>query len=296
MDSIVAAAEELNMVLAIGVYHAWDQDRGRITIQNAEPWAKWFTSRYKDSKNIIWSMYPHAKQASDSVVMAIVKGIKEGDGGSHLITMHPDPGPTSSSIMHSQPWLSFNTIQTWTSDTTNYRMVAADYSKTPAKPVVDGEARYEGEDQTSPFETRRVAYWSVLAGGFYSYGHAGNWLFPLKWQEWIDSPGANQMKIARDIFESVDWWNLVPDQSIILRNSKGNAAARSSKGEWIMIYLTSRGPVQLKLDKIKSRSATGFSIDPRSGTRTEFGAFNTAAINTFSLPDGWEDAILIFKK
>jgi hypothetical protein len=175
-------------------------------------------------------------------------------------------------------------------------MVAADYSKTPAKPVVDGEARYEGEDQTSPFETRRVAYWSVLAGGFYSYGHAGNWLFPLKWQEWIDSPGANQMKIARDIFESVDWWNLVPDQSIILRNSKGNAAARSSKGEWIMIYLTSRGPVQLKLDKIKSRSATGFSIDPRSGTRTEFGAFNTAAINTFSLPDGWEDAILIFKK
>jgi hypothetical protein len=104
------------------------------------------------------------------------------------------------------------------------------------------------------------------------------------------------MKIVRDVFESVDWWNLVPDQSIIIRGTKGNAAARSSKGDWIMVYLTTRGPVQLKLDKIKSRATTGFSIDPRSGAKTEFGAFNTATIYTFSLPDGWEDAILIFKK
>ena len=241
-------------------------------------------------------MFPHAKQASDSVVMAIVKGIKEGDGGSHLITIHPDPGPVSSSIMHSQPWLSFNTIQTWTSNFTNYEMVAKDYAKTPAKPVVDGEARYEGEDKTTPFETRRVAYWTTLAGGFYSYGHAGNWLYPLSWRDWIDSPGAKQMKIVRDIFESVDWWNLVPDQSIFIKESDGNASARSSKGDWVIVYITGKDPVKLKLDKIKSRSATCFSIDPRSGAKTEFGNFNTAAINTFTLPDGWEDVILIFKK
>jgi len=118
MDSIVAAADALDMLLVVGVYHAWDQDKGRITVANARPWAKWLTSRYKNARNIIWAMYPHAKQASDSVVMATVEGIREGDGGRHLITIHPDPGPVSSSIMHSQPWLSFNTIQTWTSNFT----------------------------------------------------------------------------------------------------------------------------------------------------------------------------------
>lgn len=296
MDSIVAAAEELDMALIVGVYHAWDQDKGRITVKNARPWAKWLTSRYKNAKNIIWSSFPHAKQASDSVVMATVEGIREGDGGRHLITMHPDPGPTSSSIMHSQPWLSFNTIQTWTSDTTNYKMVAKDYSLIPAKPVVDGEARYEGEDKTAPFETRRVGYWTTLAGGFYSYGHAGNWLYPLTWKDWIDTPGAKQMKTVRDVFESVDWWNLVPDQAILAGGLKGNAAARSANGDWIIVYVTCNGQVTLKLDKINAPSLKGYRIDPQTGVKTELGAFSTSAAVTFSLPDGWQDAILIFKK
>ncbi len=296
MDSIVKEAEKLDMVLVVGVYHAWDQDRGRITIKNAEPWAKWLASRYKNAENIIWSMYPHAKQASDSVVMAIVKGIREGDGGRHLITMHPDPGPTSSSIMHSQPWLSFNTIQTWSSKFINFEMVAKDYSIMPAKPVVDGEARYEAEDNTTPFETRRVAYWSCLAGGFYSYGHAGNWLYPLSWRDWIDSPGAKQMKIVRDVFESVDWWNLVPDQSILKDGSKGNASARSVTGDWIIIYITGTDPVSLNWDRIKASSVKGYRIDPRDGTRTELGSFGTSASDIFTLPEGWEDEILVFKK
>jgi hypothetical protein len=296
MDSVVAAADALDMVLVVGVYHAWDQDKGRITVKNARPWARWLTSRYKNARNIIWAMYPHAKQASDSVVMATVEGIREGDGGRHLITMHPDPGPTSSSIMHLQPWLSFNTIQTWSSKFINYEMVAKDYSLIPAKPVIDGEARYEGEDKTTPFETRRVAYWSCLAGGFYSYGHAGNWLNPLSWKDWIDTPGAKQMKIVRDIFESVDWWNLVPDQTILAGSVKGNAAARSANGDWIIVYITGKDAVTLKLGKIDAKLVKSYRIDPLTGAKTEWGTINTSATTAFLLPDDWEDAVLIFKK
>jgi hypothetical protein len=36
-DAIVAAAEELGMVLVVGVYHARDKDEGRINTQNAKP-------------------------------------------------------------------------------------------------------------------------------------------------------------------------------------------------------------------------------------------------------------------
>jgi len=70
------------------------------------------------------------------------------------------------------------------------------------------------------------------------------------------------MKTVRDIFESVDWWNLVPDQTILTGAVKGNAAARSAKGDWIIVYITSIDPVSLKLDMIKASSFKGYRIDP----------------------------------
>jgi len=296
MDSIVSVAKELNMLLVVGVYHAGDNDKGRITIQNAKPWAKWLAQRYKNAKNIAWSMYPHAIQSSAPVILATVQGIIEGDSGTHFITMHPDPSPTSSSFMHNESWLSFNTLQTWSSDSLNYIMVAADYARTPVKPVVNGEARYEEESGTTPFDIRRGAYWSYLAGGFYSYGHGSNWLSPQTWQNWYDSPGANQMKALRSIFESVDWWNLIPDQSIFVDGIKGNAAARSANGDWILAYLTSNASVTLRLDNISASSVTGCWIDPLTGAKKDIGTFRTSGTNIFSLPDGWKDGVLLFKK
>lgn len=85
-------------------------------------------------------MYPHAESASFPMVRAAVKGLQEGDSGSHLVTLHPDPPPTSSSFMHSETWLSFNTFQSWNSGHLNYRLAQADYARRPVKPVVNSEA------------------------------------------------------------------------------------------------------------------------------------------------------------
>src|SRR3984957_16858398 len=175
-DAIIAAAEEQGIVLVLGVYHGKDNDETRINARNAKHWARWLAQRYKNRKNIVWSMYPHAGPASEPVVRATVSGLLEGDGGAHLITTHPDPSPASSSFMHTEFWLSFNTLQTWSTDLMNYDMVRADYARIPVKRVVDGEARYEEEDGTPPLAVRRAGYWAYLAGGFYSYGHRDNWM------------------------------------------------------------------------------------------------------------------------
>jgi len=227
VDEIVAMAARHHMVLVIGVYHAADQEKGRITLQNAGPWARWLAQRYKHASNIVWSMYPHAAPESEAVVQAAVKGLLDGDGGAHLITMHPDPSPTSSSFMHTERWLSFNTLQTWSPGFVNYDMVAADYNRTPTKPVVDGEARYEQEDGTTPLQCRRAGYLACLAGGFYSFGHGGNWMSPPTWRTWWDTPGASQMKVLGDVFRSIEWWKLVPDRTIITGGNEGDVAARS---------------------------------------------------------------------
>jgi Protein of unknown function (DUF4038)/Putative collagen-binding domain of a collagenase len=297
VDAIVAAAEQDGIVLVVGVYHAKDCDFGRINATNARIWARWLAQRYKNAKNIVWSMYPHAEQASEPVVRATVRGLQEGDGGAHPITMHPDPSPTSSSFMHSEPWLSFNTLQTWSTDLANYDMVRSDYARTPVKPVVDGEARYEEEDDTTPLQVRRAGYWACLAGGFYSYGHRDSWMSPQTWRKWYDTPGAKQMRVMSDLFRSIDWWHLVPDQSIFTDWIKGDVAARSATGGWILAYLTSTDPVNIKLSSITaSDSASAWWVDPLTGTRTSIGIFPTSRTKEFSPPSGWQDAILLIEK
>jgi len=296
-DSIVAMAEEYGMMLALGIYHARDNDEGRISTQNAKIWAKWLAQRYKNSKNIIWSMYPHADPSSYPVVRATVQGILEGDGGTHLITMHPDPSPTSSSFMHTEFWLSFNTLQTWSTDLMNYDMVRADYQIIPVKPVVNGEARYEDEDGTTPFETRRAGYWSNLAGGFYSYGHGNNWKSPLTWKNWHNSPGARQMTILGNFFKSIEWWELIPDQSVFVYWIYGNTAARSVDGNWILAYLTNTDTVTIKLDHITaSNTVTAWWIDPLTGDRIRIGTYPVSENHDFIPPEDWQDAVLYIVK
>lgn len=296
-DAIVAAAEENGIVLVLGVYHAKDNDFNRINASNVKVWARWLSQRYKNARNIVWSMYPHADPASEPVVRAAVRGLQDGDGGAHLITLHPDPSPTSSSFMHTDFWLSFNTLQTWSTDLMNYDMVRSDYVRTPVKPVVNGEARYEEEDGTTPFQVRRAGYWAYLAGGFYSYGHRDNWASPQTWRSWYNTPGVKQMQIMGDLFRSLEWWRLVPDQSVFVDWTKGDVAARSSGGDWIVAYLTSKEPITIRLSAITaSDSATAAWVDPVTGAKTAIGVFPTSRVKEFSPPAGWEDAVLLIEK
>jgi hypothetical protein len=297
VDAVVAAAEEDGIVLVLGVYHAKDNDFTRINASNVRVWSRWLSRRYKNAKNIVWSMYPHADPASEPVVRAAVRGLQEGDGGAHLITTHPDPSPTSSSFMHSEFWLSFNTLQTWSTDLMNYDMVRSDYKRTPTKPVVDGEARYEEEDGTTPLEVRRAGYWACLAGGFYSYGHRDNWMSPQTWRTWYDTPGVKQIKVMGDLFRSIQWWRLVPDQSIFADWIKGDVAARSSAGDWILAYLTSSDPINIKLSSITASDLAAASwVDPQTGARTAIGVFPTSRTKEFNPPSGWQDAVLLIEK
>jgi hypothetical protein len=296
-DSIVAIAEQNDLILVIGVYHARDVDEGRITAVNARPWAEWLAKRYRHSVNIIWSMYPHAVAASQSVIEATVQGIRDGDGGAHLITMHPDPSPASSSFMNSAPWLAFNTLQTWSTGFSNYELVKTDYEKTPVRPVVNGEARYEEEDGTTPFEARRAGYWACLAGGFYSYGHRDNWKSPSSWRKWYNTPGAKQIMIMGNIFRSVKWWKLIPDQRVFVDQIKGNAAVRSADGDLILAYLTNPDPVKINMNIFVSlKTATATWIDPLTGNKTEIGSIPASGNHIFYPPKDWEDAVLLIEK
>jgi len=299
VDGVMEAGRLNGLVLVLGVFH--QRQVARITPANARGYARWIARRYRDAPNVIWSMYPKAEQDYIPVLRELATGLREGDGGAHLITVHPDPSPASSSFIHDEPWLDFNSSQPWNRYEMVYGMVTADCARTPEKPAVMAEAGYEGVRTLTPLIIRKQAYWSHLAGGHHSYGHDDNWRSPSSWRSWVDSPGAGHMGVYRKIVTSCrEWWNWVPDQSIFAGGASDgptlNAAARSTAGDWILAYLSSNTTVSIQMDKITAGDAVEASwFDPTTGTRTRIGGFTNRGVQSFSTPSGWEDAVLLLE-
>jgi hypothetical protein len=217
--------------------------------------------------------------------------------------MHPDPSPASSSFMHTEPWLRFNSIQVWNQIRSIYPMTLADYRRSPAKPVTMLEGAYENGEEyafpVTPLLVRRQAWYTCLAGGFHGYGHNDSWRVKPRWRAALDDPGAKQMTILKDIFTQLpDWWTLVPDQTVLKSggNAEGdvlNLSARSATGKWLIAYVAGDPEITLDLAKISAgKSASAKWINPASGSQEQIGIFPTSGSQSFRRPAEWQDAVL----
>ena len=304
VDSVIRIARENNLVFSVTLYH--QRYRKCITLKNARAWAKWLSQRYRDVPNIVWSMTPEAKQEFVPILRELAAGLREADEGYHLITFKPDPAPYSSSFIHNESWLDFNSMQTWNGVKLIYPMVTNDYNLKPVKPVLMAEGAYEqgseyGFDITALW-IRRQAYYSYLAGGHHTYGHNDSWRVLSTWGKALDAPGAVQMGILKKIFLGrKEWWYLVPDQSIFASGGQTsgdvlNLAARHKDGKWIMVYLGGKSSISINMNKITAgNKVRAFWIDPKSGDLVTIGSFSNRAVRSFSTPDEWEDALLILE-
>ena len=304
VDAVVKLAQTNGLHLLIGIYH--QMYGSRMTVENARAWAAWVARRYRDDPNIIWTTYPKASESYRALIAKLAAGIEEGDSGKHLVSMHPDPAPATSSFMHAETWLSFNSIQVWDRLRSVYPMTLSDYNRMPAKPVTMLEGVYErGEEYgfpITPLMVRRQAYSTCLAGGFHGYGHNDLWRVKPRWRAALDDPGAKQMTVLKNVFTSLpEWWTLVPDQTVFTRggNTNGdvlNVAARSTRGKWIIAYLAGQTNVTVNMAKITAASlASAEWIDPVTGKQERIGNFPTDSSESFTRPTGWQDALLVLK-
>ena len=303
VDAVMQAARERNLIISMTLYH--QRYRKFITLDNARAWAKWLAGRYRAMPDIVWSMTPEAKPDFVPVLRELAAGLREGDAGAHLITFKPDPAPYSSSFIHGESWLDFDSMQTWKSVELIYPFVTKDYNLKPVKPVLMAEGAYEAGSEygfeVSPLWIRRQANYSYLAGAHHTYGHNDSWRVLPTWKQALDAPGAVQLGILRKVFlDRKEWWNLVPDQNVFASggNINGtvlNLAARHQDGKWVMVYLASKASVSINLDKIKGETAKAFWIDPRSGSAVPIGNWPPTGVKAFTTPDGWDDALLILE-
>ncbi len=302
VDAVVKMALANDIQLLIGIFH---QTYGRrMTVENAAQWAAWVTERYREYPNILWTLYPKASDAYKPVINKIVEGIQKGDGGRHLVSVHPDPSPASSSFMHDEPWLGFNSIQVWNQIRSIYPMTLADYRRSSAKPVTMLEGAYENGEEygfpVTPLLVRRQAWYTCLAGGFHGYGHNDSWRVKPRWRAALDHPGGKQMTILKDVFTHLpEWWTLVPDQTVLKTggNIEGdvlNLSARSTTGKWLIAYIAGEPEITVDLPKISAgRLASAKWINPASGSQEPVGIFPTTASQSFRRPAEWPDAVVV---
>jgi len=303
VDSVMQLSRESGLVLVVGVFH--QLQASHITIAKARAYARWLARRYRDVPNLVWTMYPKAEPAFVPIVRELAVGLQEGDGGTHLIGVHPDPSPASSSFIHPEPWLSFNSIQTWARTDLIRPMVAHDYALEPTKPVVMAEGAYEAGPEygfeVTPLWVRRQAYWTCLAGGHHSYGHNDAWRLPPTWRNALGAPGARQMSVLREVLtQRPGWWDLAPDSSLVAACLDGDpaltVAACSRAGDWALVYLGGSAAVSVRMDALGAASEVEASwVAPTTGETMAAGVFGSTATPGFSTPRGWDDALLLLE-
>ena len=232
--------------LYIGMLPTWGDKVGNygkhfFNEANARAYGRFLGRRYQ-ARAIIWILggdRPPDVTAEIWTEMAL--GLKEGDGGRHLMTFHPYGGGHSSVAFHYSGWLDFNMIQSGHNPTShNYSRIQIDYNLRPAKPCMDGEPAYEYPPAEMPahrpvgaLEVRRRAYWALFSGAHgHTYGTHAIWqmyappkppLWDVKspWYDALDLPGAKQLAHVKALLFSRPFLTRIPDQSAIYSGLHG---------------------------------------------------------------------------
>lgn len=343
VDWVVDKACEKGMYIGLlptwgdKVQKAWGVGPVVLNVENARVYGRWIGERYKDKSNIIWIMGGDRRgKRYTEIWNAMAEGIKSVDSR-HLMTYHPwgiylklmGWGGNSSGIwFHKEPWLDFNMMQSshLVRNQDNYRRIAHDYVRKPAKPCMDGEPNYEDSvlmlqvgKKTRRFrdhDVRKAAYWSVFAGSHgHTYGSYSVCLFisrdspkldiftarlPIEkyWDESLDRPGAAQMVHLCNLMESRPFLTRIPDQGLIASRNrlagKHLQATRSSDGDYAMVYVpTSNQSFTVDVLRLAGKRLIAWWYDPRTGKAKSFDEFDRVKETRFTSPADGPDWVLV---
>ena len=327
VDFIVDAANGRGLTVAmLPTWGKWWKEKCLFTRGTARSYAAWLAARYRD-KAIIWVLggdRPFDGQEDVEMMRAFAAGLRDGDGGRHLITIHPRGGQGSSERFHGEEWLDFNMWQH------GHGIVFKGYGKTfddwrrtdPVKPVIDGEPVYEGHPiafspnengHTVAADVRRALYWDLFTGACgHTYGHHSVWqmygskaaaqVAPkgknrpiMPWYEAINEPGAAQMRYAKELLLARAYFTRVPAPEMIMEHGQGASiipgagtrrfvATRDELGSYALVYAPVGRAFELDLEKVRGEKLRFAWMNPRDGTVSAWTVVPRTARRRFEPP------------
>lgn len=272
----------------------WNQKWGVgpeiFTEANAREFGAMLARRYQND-GIIWILGGDRPPETDShfaIMRAMAAGIRSVVGEKQLMTFHPTGYRSSADLFHDDAWLDFNMFQSGHSklDLPNYHFTRAAYEKTPTKPVLDGEPRYEDhpvrlstkDEWFDDFDVRQAAWWSVLSGACgHTYGNHNIWQMwepgrnPITsartpWREALNHPGATHVCLMRRVMEELEFTKLSPAQDLLDTQEGPGYQVAATGGGRILVYSPLGEPIRLAVDGLPRRKYQSRWWNPRDGT------------------------------
>ncbi len=326
IDAVMELAASLG--LYIGMLPTWGDKWNKkwgvgpeiFTPENAHSYGTWLGQRYADAP-LIWILGGDRPIESDdhrAIIRAMAEGLREGDGGHHLMTFHTWGPHASSEYVHNEAWLDFHTCQSGHKrNRENWRFIEADYARAPTRPCMDAEPGYEDAQDDimnldggylDDYEVRKSLYWALFAGAHgHTYGCWPIWcmwrpglpaiLARRPWYEALNLPGSSQVQHARALLRSRPFLTRIPDQSLIVSDVGAGThhvrATRDAAGSYALIYLPSGKPVELDLTRLAGERLVGYWYDPRLGIACSIGVIDKQARALFTPPVGGPDWVLV---
>ena len=280
---------------------------------------KWLGKRFGKYANLVWTIGGDNDPLTiRQELVALAEGIRSA-APHQLISFHARPPHSSTDLFQYAPWLGFSMIYTYWREKPNnyvnseqmphvYEAAQREYLKSDRTPFILGESQYEGSgnlfpnDLGLPQHVRRQAWWTILSGGTgHAYGQDA-WSFPAQWRDIMHYPGTQHMRHVITFFESMPWWQLVPDlhHQVVIHGygeyTKANyATAAVTEDKAILVaYLPEPGPLTIDLSKLKGPHLTARWYNPRSGEFTEAGNFPNQGVQKFYSPLQ-EDWVLVIR-
>jgi hypothetical protein len=318
-----------DLALAKGLYLAMVPIWGGAAKQGPEghewaaTYAAWLARRYGDRPNIVWLNGGDIRGDVRPEVWRRIGTTLDRLAPRQLASFHPFGRTQSSTWFHDARWLDFNMFQsghrrydqrrdsddpkTWKGED-NWKYVAEDYARRPAKPTLDGEPSYENipqglHDPGQPYWTaadaRRYAYWAVFAGAFgHTYGNnavmqmhkpgTGQGSYGVRnfWYEALDDPGAGQMQHLKNLVLSRPFFERVPDQSLIAgRNGEKYERVAATRGKrYALLYTYTGRAFDVVMGRIAGDQVRAQWFSPRNGETTFIGRFDNTATRRFDPP------------
>jgi hypothetical protein len=210
-------------------------------------------------------------------------------------------------------------LRTYNNSSVNFGGFGVGTNTTPPCPSVMVESDYEwgnnNGDPGIPVNMRRILWWTFLSGACgYIYGmrftattfivsgsapvNGYNTTTPL-WKNNLNSPGVIAFGVLINLFNTIEWWNLVPDQNHIVGTAGyGTPAATGiyQTNNYVTVSATPDGTVALAYFPQGSSNTltvamstfaapvTARWLDPTNGSYTNIGAFSNTGTHNFSPP------------
>ncbi|MCC8045974.1 MAG: DUF4038 domain-containing protein [Clostridiales bacterium] len=290
--------------LLIAVGYAWGYDMPVGGVERYKKMAKYTAARY-GAYPVVWTLagelpgYMGDLEENTRLWNEVARECARWNAYGNLQSVHLACARPFPQIYENEDWFDFAMSQAGHGD---YDMAQSMYSEFKemyaGHPVLESEGNYEGaasnEYSSRPITAammRRLAYLIMQSGGCgYTYGALGVWELQwekgvggigwgdLAWWDGLNLPGANQLTIFRDFYESVNWSQLkpLPKEKAETKSFFMEASNRS------MIYFTGDASMRTIVGYMSETSMRSFvlrgltaneyhiwEMDPATGEKTE---------------------------